>query len=192
MNSKLKLAEVINQRKSSRVFQDKSISETILINCAEAARWAPSSSNMQPWRFIIVDKVSPIRQALEDCLAPGNSWAKAAPILVAVCADHKDDPDVDGTEYYAYDTGMAMMSFVLQAQYEGVRCHQMAGFQHEQSKQILQIPASATIFALMAMGYEGELSTADPELQAKETKPRTRKPLSAIAFKDTYGQSLEK
>lgn len=189
MNSSKKLAKIINQRKSSRVFLNKTVSKSVLVNCLEAARWAPSSSNNQPWRFIVVDKRAEQRPALERTLEPGNAWAKAAPVLVVVCANRNDDPDYAGGEYYAYDTGMAMMSFVLQAQYEGVRCHQMAGFDHPAAKRALSIPRSAMVFAIMAVGYEGKLSQANEQLRKKEQRPRTRKALQDIAFYGMYGKA---
>ncbi len=191
MNSKRKLAAIINRRKSGRAYAKKSLSKATVLNCLEAARWAPSSSNSQPWRFIILDKKSPKRKLLEATLSRGNAWAKAAPVLVVVCANKKDDPSYENTDYFEYDTGMAMMSFVLQAQYEGLRCHQMGGFDHKAVKKALKVPVSSSVFAVMAMGYPGKLSDLDDRTRAKERKPRTRQALKDMAFKDMYGKAYK-
>lgn len=191
MNSKRKLASIINRRKSGRAFAKKKVTKAVLMNCLEAARWAPSSSNNQPWRFIVVDAKSPTRKKVEDTLARGNKWATDAPVLVVAVANEKDDPSYGGTDYFGYDTGMAMMSFVLQATKEGLQCHQMGGYDHDALKKALKLPKGAMPFAITAVGYKGKISDLDERTQAKEKNgKRTRKPMKEIAFKDKYGKSL--
>lgn len=188
MNSKLKLAAIINRRKSIRAFNKKVVSRQALTNCLEAARWAPSSSNNQPWRFIVVDKASSSRQKLEETLSRGNAWAKEAPVIVAVCAREKDDPSYEGSDYFGYDTGMAVMSFMLQAQQEGLRGHQLGGFDHKAAKKALKIPNQYQLFALIPLGHEGKLFNLDIRTRAKEESTRERDPLEDMAFRDKFGK----
>ncbi|MDP3970641.1 MAG: nitroreductase family protein [bacterium] len=189
MNTDRKIHALINRRKSIRAFSPKKITHSVIKDCLEAARWTPSSGNNQPWRYIIIDKKSPNRAKLEATLSKGNGWAKQAPVLVVVCAREEDDPSYSDTDYFGYDTGMSIMSFVLEAQHQGLKCHQMGGFDHEAAKKVLSIPKEYSVWAITAVGYPGKVSSLDERTQAKEKQKRVRKLITEVAFRDKFGKT---
>jgi nitroreductase len=183
-------SSLIANRKSVRAFSPKPIESEKLRVMLEAARWAPSCANNQPWRYILVDRNSASRPALEEALAKGNAWAKAAPLLVVVAARERDDGFYNDVRYYLYDCGMSVMQFVLEGENQGLRSHQMAGWDGEKVRAALGIPPDYQPIVLFAVGYEGRLEDLEPGVQEKERKPRTRKELSEITFEGTWGKPL--
>lgn len=124
------LLKEIKLRYSPLLFKKKAISKAKLTRCLEAARWAPSCSNNQPWKFVLVDSPRRITK-LATAFPRGNHWAMKAPLVGFIVAKTKDDCISEGNdnlEYFQYDSGMAMMNFILQAEHEGLKSHQMAVF----------------------------------------------------------------
>jgi len=181
---------LIANRKSVRAFSSKPVEPEKLRAMLESARWAPSCANNQPWRYILVDRKASSRPALEEALAKGNAWAKAAPLLVVVAAREGDDGFYNGVRYYLYDCGMSVMQFVLESENQGLRAHQMAGWDGEKVSSALAIPQDYQSVVVFAVGCEGRLEDLEPGVQEKERKPRTRKELSEIAFQGTWGKPL--
>jgi len=181
---------LIANRKSVRAFLPKPVEPEKVRAMLESARWAPSCGNSQPWRYILVDKEAPSRPALEEALSKGNSWAKAAPLLVVVAGRAEDDCLSNEVKYVYYDCGMSVMQFVLEAEHQGLRCHQMAGWDGEKVKTALSIPSDHQPIVLFAVGYEGKLEDLEAGLQEKERRPRTRKELSETAFQGAWGKPL--
>jgi nitroreductase len=137
-----------------------------------------------------VDRNASSRPALEEALAKGNAWAKAAPLLVVVAAREGDDGFYNDVRYYLYDCGLSVMQFVLEAESQGLRAHQMAGWDGDKVRSALAIPQDYQPIVVFALGYEGRLEDLEPSVQEKERKPRTRKELREIAFQGTWGKPL--
>lgn len=185
------LLPVIATRWSPRSFSDKDVSANDLRLILEAARWTPSSSNQQPWRFLVGVKGSETHQKIFNTLVPFNqSWASKAPVLIlgtAVAKDSKGTPNA----YALYDLGQAVASLVLQAEALGLVAHSMGGFDHAGARAAFSLGDDLVIGAVTAIGYQGQPSALENEtLREREIAPRERKPLSEIAL-TALGEPLQ-
>lgn len=178
------LLPLIRERWSPRSFSSRDVSSADLRVIFEAARWAPSSSNEQPWRYIVGTRNSPTHQKIAAFLHPGNQlWAPRASVLMLGAAKKNFARDHAPNPYAFYDLGAATVLITLQAVALGLITHQMAGFNHEAARASLAIPEDYALGSVMALGYQDEPSALPSEkLIASETAPRTRKPLSEIAL----------
>jgi nitroreductase len=176
--------KMILQRYSPIAFSDKDISDAELQIFLEAARWAPSAFNEQPWRFLIAPKSDVARyQKLLECLFDGNkAWAASAPVLVLVYAQRNFSHNNKPNSYHQFDTGMAMQNFIISALESGVYVHQMAGFDHEMAAKNFEISEEYTLISIAAMGYPGDINTLSEDLLKRAQRPRVRKPISEIVF----------
>lgn len=180
------LIDPIRERWSPRAFDpSQMVSPELLNEVLEAARWAPSCFNEQPWRFLVFGKQDPLRAEVEACLNPTNQWASQASHLLVICAMKHFAKNAKDNRHAAYDTGAATLALILQAQSKGLASHQMAGFKREELETLLQIPAEAECLSVMALGYEcdaKEEAGLSPEHLEKEKGPRIRKDLEQIAL----------
>jgi len=182
----------IRQRRSTRAFSPRPVGRETVQLLLEAARWAESCFNFQPWRFVVVTEED-ARARAHGALKGGNAWAKQAPVLVAVVSR----PDLDksgseGREYFLFDTGLGTQNLVIQAASLGLACHLMAGFDPGAAREALGIPEDFVVIALMAVGYPGDPeSLADEELRRRESAPRQRKALEEIASFERWDPRLE-
>jgi len=186
------LHPVIKSRRSGRVFQDQPVEQATLNLVLEAARWAPSCGNRQPWRFVVATEPEALN-ALHQSLSSGNAWARRAPVMVAVVTrEDLDQVTDDGRKYYQFDTGLSAQNLILQAVSLGLMCHPMAGFDPETAKSALGAPPTFEVICLIAIGWPGDPNQLeDEQLRAKENKPRLRKPLSDIASFERWDPALE-
>ncbi|MGA2218274.1 MAG: nitroreductase family protein [Terracidiphilus sp.] len=177
---------IVHQRWSPRSFTDREVSRADLAKVFEAARWAASSSNEQPWRFLVGDRSSATYKKIYDSLVPFNqSWAGHAPVLILGVAktifSHNNTPN----RYALYDLGAASSYLTLQAAALGLSTHQMAGFDADAARKAFEIPEDYLIGAVIALGYRGEPSAlANERIATQEVAPRQRKPLSEFVFSD--------
>ncbi len=176
---------VILERWSPRAFDDRAISPADLKVIFEAARWAPSSFNEQPWRFFVGHRNSETYKKIADVLVPFNqAWATTAPVLILSVArtrfSHNDSPN----NYGVHDLGAADGFITLQAAFMGIATHQMAGFDQAKAREAFAIPEIYAIGSVMAMGYQGEPSILGEHYQGQEQSPRSRKPLNEIVLSD--------
>lgn len=164
----------------------------MLLTLLEAARWAPSSSNEQPWRFVVATKEEPADyDRLLACLLEGNrKWAYRAPVLILSVTRMDFEEDGRPNRHAFHDVGLATENLLLQATALGLVAHPMAGFDIEKARADLKIPSGYEPVAMIAVGYPGELSVLPDYLQQRELKPRERKPLTEIAFSGQWGHSL--
>lgn len=173
------------ERWSPRAFADKAISEKDLLTLFEAARWSPSGSNLQPWRFIYGIKGEPEFATLLSLLIPFNEgWAKEASALVfltSVTSFDGERPVATGS----FDSGAAWMSLALQAHAQGLITHAMYGIDFEKAPLVLGLPDTIKIEAAIAIGYQGDAGSLPEGLQAREA-PSDRQPLDAMVFKGAY------
>ena len=187
--------ETIANRWSPRAFDaSKTVSHQQIIALLEAARWAPSCFGDQPWRFIVWDKntdESAWQQAF-DCLAPSNqTWVKAAPVLMLVCADTLFGHNQSPNRWGQYDTGAAAENFVLQAASMGLAAHQMGGFNTDAAREKFAIPAQFTPMAMLAVGYEGDANNLPDDLKTRELAERKRKSLGELFFDGMWNQPIK-
>lgn len=184
--------EIIKQRWSPRAFSPREVEREKLLSLLEAARWAPSSYNEQPWRYFVATREHPEHyEKLFGCLGEGNrKWAGNAPVLMLSVAKTFFDKNQRGNRHAWHDVGLATANLIFQATDLGLHVHQMAGFHVEKVRRVLRIPQGFEPAAMIAVGYLGDPeSLEDEKLRARETAPRTRKPLKEIVFANTWGQA---
>jgi nitroreductase len=184
----------IRQRKSPLVFDEKKEVERAKLDAIiEAARWAPSCFNNQPWNYVFVGKGDDTRKAVEDALSLGNGWAKKAPYIVVVGADPKKACDTNGLPYYAYDLGLGVMTAVIEAEHQGLRIHQMAGWNEKKMKKAAGFPDNYRVVVVFALGYEADvkkiMDRLEERVKDKLARPRTRKDASENFFFGKFGGS---
>ncbi len=173
------------ERWSPRAFSDKAVTEEQVLTVLEAARWAPSASNLQPWRFIYGVRGEPEFDTLLSLLVPFNEgWAKSAGALVFVLSVMTfDGQRMNLTN--SFDAGSAFMSLSLQAHSMGLVAHGMAGIEYDKAPLVLGLNEFLKVEAAVAIGYQGDASTLSEGLQKREG-PSTRQPLSAMVFKGKF------
>jgi nitroreductase len=177
--------DLILRRWSPRAYADKEVPAAELKRLFEAARWAASSANEQPWRFLVGRRDDETYQKIFNALVPGNqAWAGSAPVLVLAVAKktftHKGSPN----RYGLHDTGAAMANLALQATADGLHTHSMAGFDNEQMRASFAIPSDYEMGAVTAIGYFGDPASLPEHLHKMEVSPRQRKPLEEFVFSD--------
>ena len=184
----------IASRWSGRAYDAaKPVPQEQLIALLEAARWAPSCFGDEPWRFIVWNKASNPQgwQQAFDCLVPGNqAWVVNAPLLVLVCADTLFGHNQQPNRFAQYDTGAAAENLCLQAASMGMMAHQMGGFDANLAREKFNIPAQYTVMAMISVGYPADIATLSGDVLARETAPRSRKPLSELFFDATWGAGI--
>lgn len=175
---------VIHQRWSPRSFAEREVSAADLAKVFEAARWAPSSNNEQPWRYLVGVRNSDTHSKIAATLAGFNKvWAPNAPVLILGTASSRFSRNGRPNGYALYDLGAATVLITLQAAALGLATHQMGGFEHDAIRQALAIPEDYVLGSVMALGYLGEpAELGDEHLIASEVAPRSRKPVSEIVF----------
>ena len=188
------IEENIAKRWSPRAFDaTKAVSHQQIIALLEAARWAPSSYNDQPWRFIVCNKTSnpTAWQAAFDCLAPSNqTWVKDAPLLLLGCANTILDLNQQANRFAQYDTGAAAENLVLQAASMGLAAHQMGGFNSDLAREKFAIPTQFTPMAMLCLGYAGDVNNLPEDLKERELAARKRKPVGEVFFDGIWGKSV--
>jgi nitroreductase len=184
--------DVLKRRWSPRAFDERLVEADKLQSLFEAARWAPSSNNEQPWRFIAARKDRELEwNRLHACLVEGNrKWAYRAPVLILSVASLNFEDDGKPNRHALYDTGMAVENLVLQATALGLVAHQMAGFDVEQARADLKIPAGYEPVAMIAVGYHGDPAILSDRLRERELQPRSRQPISEWTFSGQWGIPL--
>ncbi|MCP9464165.1 MAG: nitroreductase family protein [Nitrospira sp.] len=181
--------DLLARRWSPRAFADQPVEREKLQSLFEAARWAPSSNNEQPWRFIVATKGDEARwNRLFACLVEGNRvWAVRAPVLVLSVAGRSFGKTGELNRHALHDTGMAVQNLAIQATALGLIVHQMAGFDAEQARKELNIPREYEPVAMMAIGYPGDPNLLPDALRERELAPRRRHPVSSLVFGGEWG-----
>jgi nitroreductase len=146
----------------------------------EAARWSASSSNSQPWSFVVGFRGDDVFNTILGTLASGNAiWAQHASVLVANIARH-ETPEGKKLSHSVYDLGQAVAHLSIQATAEGIAVHQMGGFDADALGAALGIDSTQSVVTVMTLGVLGEVSELPENLQEREQATRVRKPLSEI------------
>jgi nitroreductase len=175
---------IFHQRWSPRSFDDRDVRPADLARVFEAARWAASSYNEQPWRFLAGRRGSTTYQKIFDSLMDLNqAWAASVPVLILGAAKTKFSHNNAPNRVALYDLGAAASYLTLQAAALGLATHQMAGFDADAARKAFGIPEDYAIGAVIALGYQGEPAALPNEkFLAQEVAPRQRKPLQDFVF----------
>lgn len=180
------LHDLIRERWSPRAFAEHPVEREKLSSVFEAARWAPSAANQQPWYFLYALKENAEEHArFVSTLAEKNAlWAQNAPVLILSIAKLYERP---GYEYRSfYDVGMAVGNLLTQAVAHGLVTHQMGGFDAAKAHEVLGIPDGYVPLTMMALGYPGPLDNLPEELHERELAPRTRKSQSEFVYEGRW------
>lgn len=184
--------DLIRTRWSPRAFApDRPVEPEKLRALLEAARWAPSSFNGQPWNFIVANRAedSADYERMLKCLVEFNqNWAKSAPVLMIAVATKAFAHNGKPNAHALYDTGAAVALLALQAVDLGLAVHQMAGFSADQVRQAYNVPETVEPVTAIAVGYLGDVKTLSEDLRKKELAPGQRKPISEFAFSGEWGR----
>jgi Nitroreductase len=167
--------EVIQKRRSSRAYADKSVEKEKIHSLFEAARWAPSSLNEQPWFYIYATRDQELWSKIFEAVKEGNKiWAKNAPLLICSFARKNYIRFEHPNPAARYDLGAANAFLSLQAAHLGLNVHQMAGFDSQIIIKNLGVPDEFEPFIVMAIGYPGDVEKLPENLKAREFAPRER------------------
>jgi nitroreductase len=183
--------DLIRHRWSPRAFSDKPVEPAVLASLFEAARWAPSSSNEQPWAYLVATKDNPedFAKTLSVLVEFNAAWAKNAPVLALAVSHLKFQSNGNPNRNAFYDTGAATVLFSIEALARGLYVHQMGGFDAAKAKQVFEIPDDWEAIAAFAIGYPGHSDSLPQKLQDREVAPRTRKPLSEFVMSGHWGHT---
>jgi nitroreductase len=187
------LHPLLRERWSPRAFSPRPVSAGDLDSLVEAARWAASSMNEQPWSLLIGDRErDPEGHArILSTLAPANAaWAAKAPVLGIAVARLNFTRNGKPNAWALYDTGQAMANLVIEATALGLAAHQMGGFDRDKARVELGVPEGYEPVAAIAIGYRGDASELSEELQRRELAPRTRRLSTEWAFRARWGDAL--
>ena len=190
--TEIPLIESISRRWSPRAFATTPVSQDRLRQLLEAARWAPSCYNAQPWTFIVGTQDNPETfRKLSKCLVPVNqSWAAKAPVLMLALAELNFAHNGKLNRHAAHDVGLALGNLLNQATILGLQAHLMAGFSGDTARELFAVPDTHDPVTMLALGYPGDPESLPDTLREKELAPRTRKSLDEIAFGGTLGESF--
>lgn len=178
MNTDKPILKELNQRKSVRSFLTKEIEPEKLEALWAAAQWAPSSYNRQEWHYYAI--TGKFREKFAEILVSGNHWALKAPLIIAVTRDTNIENSFDNREYGVYDVALSVMSLVVEAEHQGLRTHQMAGFKADKMRDALNLSENQSPVVVVALGYEGPEENQNHAVPKKESSPRVRKPISEV------------
>jgi nitroreductase len=185
--------ELIAKRWSPYGFADRPVSSDDLRSLFEAASWAPSSYNEQPWRYIVATKDNPADfERLLSCLVEGNQvWAKAAPVLALGCTSLFFTKNGKPNAAAVHDLGLAAGNLCLEATARGLHVHQMIGILPDKAREVFHIPEGVQPLTGLAIGYAADPNTLPDKLRERDLAPRTRKPLAEFVFGGAWGTAAD-
>ncbi len=183
--------QFLHHRWSPRAFSDKPIPPEILRSLFEAARWAPSSSNEQPWAFIVAtrDEQENHARLLSTLVEFNQNWAKHAPVLAIAVSELAFARTGKPNRNAFYDTGAAVAGLSLEATSQGLFVHQMAGFDPHTAIELFEIPSGWEPIAAFVIGYPGDVESLPEPLRQRELAPRARKPLESFVMGGHWGKT---
>ena len=182
--------EFISARWSPYAFSRRLIPREDLLSIFEAARWAASSFNEQPWRYLVAsrDRKEDFEKIL-SCLLEGNqTWAREVPALALGCIRTSFTHNGRFNRVAQHDLGLASASLTFEATSRGVHVHQMAGIRPDKAREVFSIPEGFEAVTALALGYRADAGAGAPELRARDERPRTRRPQSEFVFGAEWGK----
>jgi nitroreductase len=189
LDTRAPIHELLASRRSPRAYSERAVEPEKLLSVFEAARWSPSSANEQPWRFFVATKDDTRTfSALASSLKPGNRhWAERAPVLVLALAQTTYSKNGSPNHHALYDLGQSVAFLTVEATARGLSVHQMGGFDRENVRESLSIPAGFEPVVMFALGYAADPAILPEELQKREQAPRSRKSLNELVFTEAWG-----
>ena len=187
----LPIHDLIRHRWSPRAFAKTPVEPHVLASLFEAARWAPSSNNEQPWAYVVAtqDDAANFAKMLSVLVEFNANWARNAPVLLLAVASLKFHNDGSPNRNATYDTGAASALLTVEATARGLFVHQMAGFDPVKAKHAFAIPADWEPIAALAIGYPGDPESLSQKLRDRELAPRVRKPLAEFVMSGSWGHT---
>lgn len=187
-NTLLEIHPVLKKRWSPRAFRDQAVTNEQLHRIFEAARWAPSSHNDQPWRFIVGTKGDDTWNKLYECMVEFNQkWAGNAPVLILAVGKKISDKTGKDNQVFMYDVGQSMAYITFQLEHEGLVAHQMGGFSKGKATELFSIPEDHAPLVMMAIGYQDTPDTLPADFAKMEKAPRSRRPVGELVFSGSFG-----
>lgn len=182
--------ELLARRWSPYGFSDRPVAEADLLSLFEAARWAASSYNEQPWTYFVATRADTAEYArLLSCLVPANqAWASAAPVLVLAVVSLRFAKNNQNNRAAVHDLGLASANLVLEATARGLSVHQMIGILPEAARALYEIPEHAEAWTAMAIGYQASAEELPDAWRERDQTPRTRKPTREFVFTGAWGR----
>lgn len=183
------ILDLIASRWSPYAFSDRPVLDADLRSIFEAARWAPSSYNEQPWTYIVATKADPLAfERLLSCLVESNqAWAEAAPVLALGCTSLRFKHNGKPNAAAIHDLGLASANLVLEATARGLFVHQMIGILPERAREVYRIPDDVQPLTGLALGYLGDPDTLPEKYRERDRAPRPRRALAEFVFSGEWG-----
>jgi nitroreductase len=190
-NTDFPIHKLIARRWSARAFSSKKVEKSKLLSILEAARWAPSSRNEQPWRYIVFTDDNPEKlDKARSVLLEINNYAKRAPILIcAITKKIYSDTEIYNRLHF-HDLGAANENMFLESFNQGLIMHEMGGYDRDKAKKVFNIPDEYEIGIMIAIGYQDSHEILPERYKEKANSPRQRKQLSEIAFLEELGNEI--
>ena len=190
-NTDYPINELIARRWSARAFSTRPVERSKLLSILESARWAPSSRNEQPWRYVIFtsDNVEKLKKA-QSVLKDINDYAKRAPILICAITKKSYSDNSNYNRLHFHDLGAANENMFLEAFNQGLIMHEMGGFDVKKAREVFNVPEDFEVGIMIAIGYQDTHHILPETLIQKAFTPRQRKPLSEIAFIEELGNGI--
>jgi nitroreductase len=183
--------ELIARRWSPYGLADRPVAREDLLSLFEAARWAPSSYNEQPWRWIVATRDDPeqFERVLSCLVEPNQEWARQAPVLVLCCTRKVFERNGKPNRASAHDIGLASANLTLEATARGLSVHQMIGVLPDRAREVFGIPEDAELVTALAIGYAADPDDLPEKMRERDTKPRSRRPLGELMYGGQWGQT---
>ena len=184
------ILKLLAERWSPYGFADRPVPEADLRSLFEAARWAASSYNEQPWNYLVAARENPAEfERMLGCLVEANqTWAKTAPVLVLGVVSLQFAKNKQDNRAAVHDLGLASGNLVIEATARGLSVHQMIGILPDKAREVYQIPEHYEAWTAMAIGYIAEPAKLPDSLRERDLTPRQRKRLSKFVFTGQWGQ----
>ncbi|MFZ0213545.1 MAG: nitroreductase family protein [Candidatus Acidiferrales bacterium] len=183
--------DILRRRWSPRAFSDRPVEPEVLRSLFEAARWAPSSGNSQPWHYLIARKEDTAEfDLMLHCLAEGNiAWCKDVPLLMFSVANLRWEKTGEPNRHAFHDVGQAAAQLTVEAVSRGLFVHQMGGILVEKIRETYGLPDGFEAVAGFAVGYPGDPDRLPEKLRVREIAPRTRKPIESFVFSGRWRET---
>jgi nitroreductase len=181
--------DLLARRWSPYAFADRPVADDDLRSLFEAARWAASSYNEQPWRYVVASKADAADfEQLLSCLVEGNRvWARATPVLALGCTSLRFARNGKPNAAAVHDLGLASANLTVEATARGLCVHQMIGILPDRAREVYRIPDDVQPLTGLAIGYAADPDTLPENLRERDLAPRGRKPLGEFVFGREWG-----
>jgi nitroreductase len=191
----VKVHDIIQDRWSPRAFDaNQLVTHEDLLALLEAARWAPSCFNDQPWRFVVCNKATDEiswQTALDVVVEKNRQWAKNAPLLILAVAMENFNHNGQANRWAMYDTGAASANLCIQATALGLIAHQMGGFDAKKAREVFNLPDDCMPMAMLAVGYQANVEVLDEDFKEAELAERSRKELGERFYSGLWKKGVE-